>query len=66
MGAAPAHNRERLELTDRLLTRGLDVANDRNYIDWWMSHAAVPEGAQITAASALGQFPFDLRPSRSI
>lgn len=47
-------------LTDELLTRGFDAVNHLNYVDWWMSHAAVPEGALVTVASSLGQFPYDL------
>lgn len=47
-------------LDDQLLTRGFDAANDKNYLDWWMAHAAVPEGAIVTAQSSLGQFPYDL------
>jgi uncharacterized protein with NAD-binding domain and iron-sulfur cluster len=47
-------------LTDDLLTRGFDSVNDVNYVDWWMRHAAVPEGAAVTAQSTLGQFPYDL------
>lgn len=47
-------------LTDQVLTRGFTHLNDQNYVDWWMSHAAVPEGALVTAQSSLGQFPYDL------
>lgn len=47
-------------LEDELLTRGFDAANDENYLDWWVRHAAVPEGAVVTAQSSLGQFPYDL------
>jgi uncharacterized protein with NAD-binding domain and iron-sulfur cluster len=47
-------------LTDQVLSRGFLHLNNINYIDWWMSHAAVPEGAAITARSSLGQFPYDL------
>jgi uncharacterized protein with NAD-binding domain and iron-sulfur cluster len=47
-------------LTDEVLTRGFTQLNDINYVDWWMSHAAVPEGAAITAQSSIGQFPYDL------
>lgn len=47
-------------LTDELLTRGFDVVNHVNYVDWWMSHAAVPEGSLITVNSSLGKFPYDL------
>jgi uncharacterized protein with NAD-binding domain and iron-sulfur cluster len=47
-------------LEDEVLTRGFTHLNDINYLDWWMSHAAVPEGALITAQSSLGQFPYDL------
>jgi uncharacterized protein with NAD-binding domain and iron-sulfur cluster len=47
-------------LTDEVLTRGFIHLNDVNYVDWWMGHAAVPEGAAVTAQSTLGQFPYDL------
>jgi uncharacterized protein with NAD-binding domain and iron-sulfur cluster len=47
-------------LTDEVLSRGFDHLNNVNYVNWWMSHAAVPEGAQVTARSTLGQFPYDL------
>jgi uncharacterized protein with NAD-binding domain and iron-sulfur cluster len=47
-------------LDDDLLRCGFDAVNDENYLDWWMRHAAVPEGALITARSSLGQFPYDL------
>jgi uncharacterized protein with NAD-binding domain and iron-sulfur cluster len=47
-------------LTDRVLSRGFDHLNGVNYVDWWMSHAAVPEGARVTASSSLGQLPYDL------
>lgn len=47
-------------LTDELITRGFDVVNHLNYVDWWMSHAAVREGSLVTVNSSLGQFPYDL------
>jgi uncharacterized protein with NAD-binding domain and iron-sulfur cluster len=47
-------------LEDEVLTRGFTQLNGVNYLDWWMSHSAVPEGARITAQSSLGQFPYDL------
>ncbi len=47
-------------LSDDLLTRGFDCVNHLNYVDWWMSHAAEPEGAKVTEASSFGQFPYDL------
>lgn len=47
-------------LTDDVLIRGFDHLNDTNYLDWWMSHGAVPEGSLVTARSSFGQFPFDL------
>jgi uncharacterized protein with NAD-binding domain and iron-sulfur cluster len=47
-------------LSDDVLTRGFTHLNDVNYVDWWMRHAAVAEGALVTAQSSLGQFPYDL------
>jgi uncharacterized protein with NAD-binding domain and iron-sulfur cluster len=47
-------------LTDEVLSRGFDHLNNVNYVNWWISHAAVPEGALVTAGSTLGQFPYDL------
>lgn len=47
-------------LADEVLVRGFTQLNNVTYADWWMSHAAVPEGAAITAQSTLGEFPYDL------
>lgn len=47
-------------LDDELFTRGFGVVDDINYVDWWMKHAAVPEGAAVTVRSSLAQLPYDL------
>lgn len=47
-------------LADGVLEQGFDHLDDRNYIDWWMSHGTIPEGTLITAQSALASLPYDL------
>ena len=47
-------------LTDDVITKGFDHLNDQNYVDWWLRHAVVDEGAQVTIGSTLAYLPFDL------